>query len=236
MKKQNQKKQVSDVPSVPDIDSKPGLYDEPDVARKEDIMPDGGFKLVQDVSSKAELRLRVEELLMRREAPPTEAWAELGDGAREILVRLLDDVAITRREAMKQRVIATLGQLGVVRAVPQLGELLLRSSEDAVTRTYAASALGRIGDARAIPFLGQAVAEKNDMVRRQVALALGRARHPNAIPHLLKLLNDTSKHISGVAATELRAYEKELNVKLGVKLKPPKEGEKQTKRAPARDD
>jgi len=122
---------------------------------------------------------------------------------------------------------ATLGQLGVVRAVSQLGELLLRSSEDTLTRTYAASALGRIVDARAIQFLGQAVAEKNDMVRRQVALALGRTRHPNAIPHFLKLLNDKSKHISSVAATELRAYEKELNVKLGVKLKPSTKGEKQ---------
>jgi len=59
------KKRVRAVPSVPDIESKPGLYNEPEVVRKEDIMPDGGFKRVQDVLSKAELRLQVEELLRR---------------------------------------------------------------------------------------------------------------------------------------------------------------------------
>ncbi|MDQ1557437.1 MAG: hypothetical protein QOD32_497 [Pyrinomonadaceae bacterium] len=234
MKKQTQKRSASDVPSIPDFESKPDQYNEPDVPRKEDQMPDGGFKRAQG-TSRAELRLRVEELLARREAPPTEAWLELGDGAREILTQLLGDVSITKREAMKQRTIATLGQLRIVRAVPQLGELLLRSSEDTVTRAYAASALGRIGDELAIPFLGQAVALKDEMVRRQVTLALGRTRHPRAVPHLLKLLDDSSEHISSAAATELRSYEQELGIKLGVKLKTPKASKKQTPRAPAAD-
>jgi HEAT repeat protein len=204
--------------SAPDFESMPNKYNEPPVRRKEDQMPSGNVSLSlesvkagRSQESKAVLRLQIEKLLQRREAAPVEAWQALGEEATTLLVQMLDDRTV--REALRQRVIATLGQLGAVSAISQLGDILLNSSESALNRTYAAIALGNITDPRVVPLLGGAVTDQNPMVRRQVVRALGRANQVDAIPYLLILREDTEHEIANLAAMELRAYEKQFGAK-----------------------
>jgi hypothetical protein len=201
----------SDIPTVPDLEGPAPRYDEPELNVKRDQMPSGTFKPVE-IHSRATLRLQIEELLQRREPAPSSTWQELGDDAVELLLQLLDDTAIQRQEALRQRVIATLGQLNNARAVPRLGQLLLNAEEPAITRTYAASALGRIESAESVALLGQAVVDQDEMVRRQVALALGRSRDPRAVPYLLTLTNDKAGHVAEAAATQVRAYQNQLRL------------------------
>jgi HEAT repeat protein len=198
-----------EVPSIPDLDAPQGHHDEPPAAPPQDRVP-GRMGLPAEGDSPAFVRLRAERLLQRREAPPSEAWAALGGGVGDLLLQLLDDPSIVAYEALRQRVIATLGQLGIVQAIPRLGEILRDRSESALTRTFAASALGRLRDRRAVVVLGRAVAERDEMVRRQVALALGRVGTPEAVPYLLTLRADQTAHIAEAAAAGLRAYEQQL--------------------------
>jgi len=221
-------------PSIPDMESKPGHYDEPEISREPDQIPLGNFRPGQSGSA-AELRLRVESLLRRKEAPNVEAWKELGDSARTMLLQLIDDMAITNNQGLRQRVIATLGQLGVKRAIPRLGEILLSSSEDAIVRAAAANALGRIPDTQVNSFLGRAVSDRDSVVRRQIALALGRVGGPNIIGHLHALANDSSPAVASVAVEQLRAYERELGTKLNIKKKVSRARARKRKVQPASD-
>jgi hypothetical protein len=211
-------KQPAVYPSVPDIETEPGHYDEPEISREPDRIPLGNFTLGQSGSA-AELRLRVESFLRRKEAPNVEVWEELGDNARTMLLQLIDDVAITNNQGLRQRVIATLGQLGMKRAIPRLGEILLSPSEDPIVRAAAANALGRIPDTEVNSFLGRAVSDRDAVVRRQIALALGRVSGPRIIGHLKALANDSSPAVASVAIEQLRAYERELGTKLNIKGK-----------------
>src|SRR5215510_2174626 len=99
-------------PSVPDLDAPAGTHDEPPIERNPDVAPSGTWTS-RTTTSLAELRLRVEELLQRRESPGAEAWEALGPAAPALLLQLVDDVAIGRNRALRDRVLATLGQLGV---------------------------------------------------------------------------------------------------------------------------
>jgi HEAT repeat protein len=164
----------------------------------------------------ARLRLRVEQLLRGREVPPTEAWAELGPEVPALLIRLLDDPAVARHEALRQRVIATLGQLDVAAAVPRLAEILRDRRETPLTRTFAASALSRMQGAGVVAALGQAITDRDEMVRGEVARALGRTQDPEAVPYLAALLNDPAGHVATTAAAQLRAFERRLGRRLDI--------------------
>jgi HEAT repeats len=221
-------------PSIPDLESKPGEYDEPEISRQPDQIPLGNLRPGQ-AGSAAELRLRVESLLMRKEAPEVEAWKELGDGARTMLLQLIDDMAITNNQGLRQRLIATLGQWGVKRAIPRLGEILLTSSENPIIRAAAANALGRIADQEANSFLARAVSDREAVVRRQIALALGRVGGPDIFGHLQTLANDSSPAVASVAVEQLRAYERELGIKLNIKGKVSRARARKRKIQPASD-
>jgi HEAT repeat protein len=218
------------LPSVRDSDSEPTNYDEPDLPRPADRVPRGRFEL-QAPRSRAELRMRVEQLLLRKEASSAEAWAELGEEARALLVTLLDDEAIRSHDALRHRVIAVLGELGVQRSVPQLAQILADRGERPVTKAYVAGSLGRIGGPAATGALAPAVSDKDDMVRRQAAIALGRIDRPDVIPHLIVLQGDASPAVSEVAADTLRAWEKKLDKRLVPRRRTPtakKRGKKST--------
>jgi HEAT repeat protein len=188
-------------------------------------MPKGAIRR-GGARSLAQIRMNVEELLRRREAPSPEAWRELGPEAEDVLVQLVDDPAIARQEALRQRVIATLGQLGVAATTPRLGAILRDRSEPPLTRAYAASALGTMGDPQCISELARAVLDRDEIVRRRVAVALGRIHHTDAVPHLLRLAKDRSPEIAEIAMTELKAFEKELGTKFDVKARPPRRRER----------
>jgi HEAT repeat protein len=215
MKKESRKRKATP-PSVPDSESPPGKYDEEERPRAPDQAPPGKLQF-RDPASLAELRLQVEELLQRREAPPPEAWDSLGDNARALLIQMLDDVAVSQKPALRQRVIATLGQLGVGRAVGPLGEILLSRSEDAITRAQAANALGRLQDPQAISPLARGVRDPEIVVRRQIALALGRVNHPDAIAHLEHLAADKSSVVAEAASRGLQSCEQALGIDLKIK-------------------
>lgn len=207
-------------PSVPDSESKPGEFNESAVAVKPDRMPEG--RMGQGYGeSRADLRIRLEQLLQRRDSVSLDAWSALGEDGRALLVELLDDEAICSNEALRHRVIAILGQLAVKRGVAPLSAVLTSRAESSLTKAYAATALGHIGESSAIPALAAAMTEKDEMVRRQVAKSLTRLDRAESIPHLLKLRDDPSIAVAEVASEALRGWETKLGQRLGKARKLP---------------
>lgn len=203
-------------PSVPDSESGPTRYNEPDVPTGVDRMPSEHFQLGD---TRADLRLRVEQLLQRKEAAAVDAWVDLGPAARSLLVEMLDDEAVCSREAIFHRVISVLGQLAVNRSIAPLSAILANESTRNVTRAYAANALGRIGDGAAIDALVTAATVKDDMIRRQVAMALGRIDRDAVVPHLLRLREDKSIAVAEIAGEAVVRWEQKLGQSLGAKRK-----------------
>mgnify|MGYP002777666029 CR=1 FL=1 len=203
------------LPSVPDAQSEPGKHDEPRLERKKDVMPKGNFdpsgkdRPHRNLSPKAALRLQIEALLQRREAAPPEVWKALGDEAVSLLVELVDETTLP--DAIRQRVVATLGQLNAPQAVDRLGRLLTDRTEKAIDRTYAAHALGQIGGGQAVPWLGRAIVDKDPMVRLQVTRAFTRIKSPDTLPYLLTLSRDANAEVARVADGELQqSYREQL--------------------------
>jgi hypothetical protein len=201
-------------PSVPDSESSPTRYNEPDLPTAADRTPSDRFELGD---TQADLRLRIERLLQRKEAASTDAWTELGPDARSLLVEMLDDESVRSHEAILHRVIGVVGQLSVNRAIAPLSAILADVSARPVTRAYAANALGRIGEAGAIEALVTSVKVKDDMIRRQVAIALGRIDRDAVVPHLLRLREDKSIAVSEVAAEAVGRWEEKWGQRLGPK-------------------
>ncbi len=223
-------------PSEPDYRAEPGNQNEPDVDVRPDLAPETDFTLGRSSSSWAELRMHVEALLGRREAASPEAWAELGDEARAVLVDLLDDWSIRSNNALFHRTISAVGALGVKRAVPALTDLLRDKSESNLTKAYAANALGRIGERSAVDALAESLRVKDDMVRRQVAMALGRIEDDAAIPHLLQLRGDSSAAVAEVASEAVQRWEQETGHQLGPKPRTRRPRSTSTKRTPSTED
>lgn len=216
MTKRASKKKMIPVkyPSVPDSESGPTRYNEPDLPSAADKMPPDRFQLSD---TRADLRLQIEQLLQRKEAAPDEAWADLGPDARSLLVEMLDDETVRSHEATLNRVIAVLGQLSVKRGITPLSAILADESAGPVQRAYAANALGRIREPAAIEALITSAKVKNDMIRRQVAIALGRIDHEAVIPHLLRLREDKSIAVAEVAAEAVGHWEEKVGQRLGAK-------------------
>jgi HEAT repeat protein len=216
-------------PSVPDSAASPTRYNEPDIPKGEDRGPSERFQLGD---TRADLRLRIEQLLQRKEAVPDEAWAELGPDARALLVEMLDDEAVRSREAVLHRLITVVGQLSVKRGIAPLSAILADGSARNVTRAYAANALGRIGEIATIDALVAATNVKDDMIRRQVAIALGRVDREAVVPHLLALREDRSIAVAEVAAEAVGRWEGKLGRQLGARRKlAPKKSAAKTKSA-----
>jgi HEAT repeat protein len=178
----------------------------------------------------AELRLRVEELLRRREAPATSTWEALDEAVRPLLVQMLDDESVARHEALRQRVIATLGQLQVRAAIPRLGEILASRTQPSITRAHAANALGRMGDPAVVLPLARAVDDGAEVVRRQVARALGEIARPEAVAHLQKLSADRSPAVADAAREALGL----ASQRLGLRLARPRPRKRPARRRPPR--
>lgn len=208
-------------PSIPDSEAGPTRYNEPDLPTKADRMPADRFQLSD---TRADLRLRIERLLQRKEAAPEDAWADLGPDARSLLVEMLDDEAVRSHEAILHRVIGVVGQLSVKRGMAPLSAILTDVSARPVTRAYAANALGRIGEAAAIDALVTSVKVKDDMIRRQVAIALGRINREAVVPHLLRLREDKSIAVAEVAAEAVGRWEEKWGQPLGAKRRAAKSG------------
>ena len=219
-------------PSVPDSESGPVWYNEPAHPAKPDVVPSTRFQLMPG-RSKADLRLRIEQLLLRRDSVRAEDWAELGEPGRALLVEMLEDEALRSREALFHRAISAVGQLAVRRSVAPLAAILSSQSESNLTKAYAATALGYIGDPVGVEALARSLAARDDMVRRQVAKALGRLDHPSVIPHLLKLQADKTAAVSEVAVEALQRWEKKLDQRLGAAKTRPERKSSRKKSQPA---
>lgn len=204
-------------PSIPDRESGPPRYNEPPISPRADRMPSDRF---QPGDTRADLRLRIERLLQRKEAASIDAWNELGSDARTLLVDMLDDEAVRSRETSLNRVISVIGTLGINRAISPLAAILMDRSASAVTRASAANALGRIGESAAIDALISVVGVKDDMIRRQAAMALGRIEREAVVPHLVELSRDESPAVAEVAAAALDVWETRLGRVPGRARKP----------------
>jgi HEAT repeat protein len=200
-------------PSVPDADATPGLHDEPPVQVREDRVPSSRLGEGPPHST-ADLRLAIEQLLRRKEAFDPKPWESLGERARPLMIAMLADDALLTQPALRHRLIAALAELHETRAVAPLGELLRRESTPAATKAFAANALGRIGDPSAVEALVALLADKDDMIRRQLAMALGRIGTANALPHLLVLARDDSVAVNEVAIEAVRGWERKSGHKL----------------------
>jgi hypothetical protein len=223
-------------PSIPDADALPGLHDEPPIQVREDRVPSSRLGEAAP-DSIADLRLAIERLLRRKEAFDRKPWDALGERARPLMVEMLADEGMRAQPALLHRLIAALAELGEVRAVASLGSLVLEKSAPAATRAFAANALGRIGAPSSVEALALHVADRDDMIRRQVAMALGRLDATGAVPHLLVLARDRSAAVNEVAIDALRRWEGRLGRRLFVGVKPqaPKKvGRKKVVPAPER--
>ena len=211
-------------PSVPSTKSGAYRYNEPAVTAKADRVPGSKFSL-RDHESRADLRLRIEQLLLTRDTRSDGAWGKLGEEGRSLMIELLDDEAIRSQEAIFHRLIAALGILAVKGSVAPLSAILNDESSTNLTRAYAANALGRIGEGTAIDALVSALTLKDEMVRRQIAIAFSRIDRETVIPHLIKLQRDKVIAVSEVAEAALRRWEQKLGVRFDIK------GAKASKRA-----
>ena len=209
-------------PSVPDAEAEPGKLDEPDIEVGVDRVPETGFELPRTTSSRAELRLHVERLLSRREAASPEAWAELGDDGRTLVVELLDDWSVRSQPATFHRLIAVIGDMRVKRGVAPLSAILQDKSEAELTKAYAANALGRIGERTAVDALASSLLLDDPMVRRQVAMALGRIDDAAAVPHLLRLRADSSVAVAEIATEAVQRWEQRTGRRLGARQRSPR--------------
>jgi hypothetical protein len=198
-------------PSVPDTESGRTKYDEPDLPRPPDRVPERRFELG---STPADLRLRIERLLQSKEGVPESAWDALGPEAHTFLVAMLNDEVVRSEESLLQRTISAVGQLSLASGIASLGAILVDKAAQPVTRAYAANALGRIGDAAALDSLMTAARSTDDMIRRQVAIALGRIDDAAVVPHLIALDNDSSVAVKEVAGKAVRRWEDRLGQKL----------------------
>ena len=217
-------------PSVPDYESGPTRYNEPTTPVAADRVPGSTFEF--DLSI-ADLRIQIEQLLLRRCSISKESWASLGDAARALLVEMLDDEAIRSREAILHRLISVLGELSVKRSVAPLAAILTDRSVGNLTKAYAANALGRIGEGAGVEALAASLNVKDEMVRRQVAMALGRIDREVVVPHLIRLQGDKSIAVAEVATRALRDWEQKLGQRLGLKGKRPAEKRRKKKLMPA---
>jgi HEAT repeat protein len=165
--------------------------------------------------SRAELRLRIEELLRRKEAAPEGAWADLGEGATDLLVELVNDDAMRSNPALRNRAIATVGVLQLEQGVGHLARVANDREEANTARAFAVNALGRIGTAAAAEAIAPLISTDDDMIRRQVAMALGRVQDPVALPYLIALRSDKSPAVSEVADQALGERESRVRSAVG---------------------
>ncbi len=106
---------------------------------------------------------------------------------------------LTRKAAIR-----ALGSQDNVRAVPLLGEILLKLGEPVDVRAAAATALGRVRNWRAAGFLKQALRDSEREVRFASALALGKTKAPGTLPLLAGTLgNDSDWWVRFAAAVAL---------------------------------
>lgn len=203
-------------PSIPDVESGPTRYNEAELAVASDRMPASSF---QYGTLRADLRLQIEGLLLRRCPLPEGSAVTLSEAARGLLVEMLDDEAIRSQETVFHRLIAFIGELKVRRAVSPLSDLLRDRASNNLTKAHAANALGRIGESAALGALVATSNIKDVMVRRQVAIALGRINIDAVIPHLLLLERDNSIAVAEVAAEALQSWETRLGQRLGTRSK-----------------
>lgn len=229
------KRRPGDYPSEPDAKAEPGDHNEPDVDVNPDRMPDTGFEL-GGTSSQADLRMQIEQLLIRRESASPDAWANLGEEGRALLVELVDDWSIRAHDALFHRLIGVLGELRVKRAVPALSALLKDRSVSDLTKAYAANSLGRIGERGAVDALASSIGVNDEMVRRQVAMALGRIDDDVAVPHLIRLRDDSSAAVSEVAVAAIGRWEEQLGRQIGPKRRVPRARPTTRKKLPAEDE
>jgi HEAT repeat protein len=123
-----------------------------------------------------------------------DALGQVGSPAVEKLIKLLRDWDV-RRYAMTA--------LGKIRDERVLDPLMhhLRNEE---FKDYAANALVELGQP-AVPRLIEALKDKDDNVRKQAVVALGRIKHADAIDPLMAMLADKDWYTRLTAAAALEA-------------------------------
>lgn len=203
-----------------------GLTGEVPVAETTDVQPDAA--LLEEEKPKDEIDIQIDLLkdpdwVVRREAAIT-----LGEMADERCVEPLCQILRDGDWQVREVAVDGLGQIGS----PAV-ETLLKLLRDWDVRKYAIAALGKIRDERVLdPLMLQlrndefkddatnalvelgapaltrlvvALKDKDELVRKQAVLALGRIKHTDAIDPLIEMLADKDWFTRLTAAAALEA-------------------------------
>ncbi|UCH96466.1 MAG: HEAT repeat domain-containing protein [Candidatus Aminicenantes bacterium] len=103
--------------------------------------------------------------------------------------------------SVREHAASALGELGDLRAVPELIKAL--RDEDAVVREHAATALGRLGDKQAVPALIKVLRDEDAVVREHAATALAKLGDKQAVPALIRALRDENAVVREHVASAL---------------------------------
>jgi HEAT repeat protein len=123
-----------------------------------------------------------------------EALGQIGSPAVEMLIKLLRDWDVRKY---------AINALGKIRDERVLDPLMLQLRNDEF-KDDATGALVELGEP-ALPRLVAALRDKDELVRKQSVLALGRIKHADAIDPLIEMLADTDWFIRLTAAAALEA-------------------------------
>src|SRR5688572_474778 len=123
-----------------------------------------------------------------------EGLGQIGSPAVELLIKLLRDWDV------RKYAIAALGKIRDERVLDPL-MLQLRNDE---FKDDATNALVELGEP-ALPRLVSALKDKDEMVRKQAVLALGRIKHGGAVDPLIEMLSDADWFTRLTAAAALEA-------------------------------
>lgn len=123
-----------------------------------------------------------------------EALGQIGSPAVEMLIKLLRDWDIRK---------SVINALGKIRDERVLDPLMLQLRNDEF-KDDATNALVELGEP-ALPRLVTALKDKDELVRKQAVVALGRIKHLDAIDPLIAMLSDKDWFIRLTAAAALEA-------------------------------
>lgn len=80
----------------------------------------------------------------------------------------------------------------MLRAIPQIGGILVDPNEPGVLRIECAESLGKLGSVTGVSFLTQVMSDNNEELRRTSIWALGQIATPDILPILINALGDPS--------------------------------------------
>jgi HEAT repeat protein len=127
------------------------------------------------------------------------ALLHIGEGAVDPLIRVLD----SWNPALQELACEILGELKPVRAVPPLGNVMMRDINSLVAK-YAAWAIGDIGGEESVDWLIKALKHPHRDIQQIAVKTLGELGNPKAIQPLIDYLNARDQELIDAVNNSLK--------------------------------